>query len=549
MSILAAYAVPHPPLIIPAVGRGEERGIASTVAACKEVARRIAAAEPDVIVVTSPHAPLYRDAFHVTSDAELDGSMRQFYAPRERVEARIDQELARAVSEGCTEAGIPVAGSTWRDREMDHATFIPLWFVDKAYRAAGKEPAYRVVRIGLSGLSFETHRQVGRIVARAVATLGRRAVFVASGDLSHKLKEDGPYGFAPEGPQFDARIAELFSTGELEGLFAFDERFCDRAAECGLRSFQIMAGALEEEALARGAAGSEGSVAAGTGRGGCADAEAAVGEGGVACAADAGANAPCGEGVFGHELLSCEGPFGVGYAVAAFERTADAGEHARDGASEGCAAESDAAERNVPKSGMAESAAEGGVVEGAAAEPAVDPYVALARASVEGFVRTGRPIKVPADTPCELLESRAGVFVSLHEDGELRGCIGTIEPVRKNVAEEIVRNGVAACSEDPRFPPVRAEELDYLELSVDVLFPAEPVASEAELDPARYGVIVSKGWRRGLLLPNLEGVDTVEQQVAIAKRKAGIGLGERGVRLERFEVVRHERGGEARRVR
>ena len=528
MSILAAYAVPHPPLIIPAVGRGEERGIASTVAACKEVARRIAAAEPDVIVVTSPHAPLYRDAFHVTSDAELDGSMRQFYAPRERVEARIDQELARAVSEGCTEAGIPVAGSTWRDREMDHATFIPLWFVDKAYRAAGKEPAYRVVRIGLSGLSFETHRQVGRIVARAVATLGRRAVFVASGDLSHKLKEDGPYGFAPEGPQFDARIAELFSTGELEGLFAFDERFCDRAAECGLRSFQIMAGALEEEALARGAV---------------------VGEGGVACAADAGANAPCGEGVFGHELLSCEGPFGVGYAVAAFERTADAGEHARDGASEGCAAESDAAERNVPKSGVAERAPEGGGAEGAAVEPAVDPYVALARASVEGFVRTGRPIKVPADTPRELLESRAGVFVSLHEDGELRGCIGTIEPVRKNVAEEIVRNGVAACSEDPRFPPVRADELDYLELSVDVLFPAEPVASEAELDPARYGVIVSKGWRRGLLLPNLEGVDTVEQQVAIAKRKAGIGLGERGVRLERFEVVRHERGGEARRVR
>lgn len=544
MSILAAYAVPHPPLIIPAVGRGEERGIASTVAACKEVARRIAAAEPDVIVVTSPHAPLYRDAFHVTSDAELDGSMRQFYAPRERVEARIDQELARAVSEGCTEAGIPVAGSTWRDREMDHATFIPLWFVDKAYRAAGKEPAYRVVRIGLSGLSFETHRQVGRIVARAVATLGRRAVFVASGDLSHKLKEDGPYGFAPEGPQFDARIAELFSTGELEGLFAFDERFCDRAAECGLRSFQIMAGALEEEALARGAAGSEGGVAAGTGRGGCADAEAVVGEGGVACAADAGANAPCGEGVFGHELLSCEGPFGVGYAVAAFERTADADERARGGVPEGCAAAGGAVE-----SGVAESAAEGGGTEDAAAEPAVDPYVALARASVEGFVRTGRPIKVPADTPRELLESRAGVFVSLHEDGELRGCIGTIEPVRKNVAEEIVRNGVAACSEDPRFPPVRAEELDYLELSVDVLFPAEPVASEAELDPARYGVIVSKGWRRGLLLPNLEGVDTVEQQVAIAKRKAGIGLGERGVRLERFEVVRHERGGEARRVR
>ena len=139
--------------------------------------------------------------------------------------------------------------------------------------------------------------------------------------------------------------------------------------------------------------------------------------------------------------------------------------------------------------------------------------------------------------------------MSLHEDGELRGCIGTIGPTEPCVADEIIQNGVSACSRDPRFPVVRPEELDFLEYSVDVLFPAEPVEDESELDPARYGVIVSKGWRRGLLLPNLEGVDTVAQQVGIAKRKAGIGLGETGVQLERFEVVRHNRGGEARRVR
>ncbi|HIT51101.1 MAG TPA: AmmeMemoRadiSam system protein A [Candidatus Aveggerthella excrementigallinarum] len=308
-----------------------------------------------------------------------------------------------------------------------------------------------------------------------------------------------------------------------------------------------MAGALEEEAaMARGVAaagmgvrdGAEaarGAAAGGTEPAVVLDAADAACACGAKDAADAcSANEPCAVGVFGHELLSCEGPFGVGYAVAAFERAADAGENARGDVVEAGATEDDAAR---------------GVAAEDAAAPAVDPYVALARASVEGFVRTGRPIKVPADTPRELLESRAGVFVSLHEDGELRGCIGTIEPTRKSVAEEIVRNGVAACSEDPRFPPVREEELDYLELSVDVLFPAEPIASEDELDPVRYGVIVSKGWRRGLLLPNLEGVDTVEQQVAIAKRKAGIGLGERGVRLERFEVVRHERGGEARCVR
>ncbi len=502
MGILAAYAVPHPPLIVPSVGRGEERGIQNTVGAYREVARRIVELSPETVVVTSPHAPLYRDAFHVTTDAGLSGSMARFGAPRTRVDAAVDGELAseivrQASLPDATGTGpIPVAGSTWRDREMDHATFIPLWFVDEALREAGRAAGYRIVRIGLSGLSFETHRAFGRVVARAVAACGRRVVLVASGDLSHKLKEDGPYGFAPEGPAFDARIAEIFRTGDLDALFGFDGAFCDAAAECGLRSFQIMAGALEEEARRSG-------------------------------------------GRFGAELLSCEGPFGVGYAVAAFEREAgtDAGaETAAGKVAAGAESGPEAAARTPQDAGTPGSAE-------------VDSYVALARASVEGFVRTGRPIARPDGLPTELVDERAGVFVSLHEDGDLRGCIGTIGPTMACMADEIIRNGVAACSEDPRFPPVSDDELDFLEISVDVLAPAEPVASETGLDPARYGVIVTKGWRRGLLLPNLEGVDTVRVQVDIAKRKAGIGLDERGVRLERFEVVRHERGGEARRVR
>ena len=179
---------------------------------------------------------------------------------------------------------------------------------------------------------------------------------------------------------------------------------------------------------------------------------------------------------------------------------------------------------------------------------AADPFVALARASVEGFVATGEPIKLPDGLPEELLSRHAGVFVSLHERGELRGCIGTIGPTQPNVALEIVRNGVLACSEDPRFPQVSAEELDWLEYSVDVLDEPEPIASEAELDVREYGVIVTKGWRRGLLLPNLDGIDTVVQQVSIAKRKAGIADDEPGVQLERFRVVRHTAGGEPRRA-
>ena len=131
------------------------------------------------------------------------------------------------------------------------------------------------------------------------------------------------------------------------------------------------------------------------------------------------------------------------------------------------------------------------------------------------------------------------MFVSLHREGRLRGCIGTIRPVRGCIAEEIAANAVSAATEDPRFPPVRPEELESLEISVDVLSAPEEIASRAELDVKRYGVIVSKGSRSGLLLPDLDGVDTVDEQVSIALRKAGIPERERGVRLERFEVVRH----------
>ena len=153
---------------------------------------------------------------------------------------------------------------------------------------------------------------------------------------------------------------------------------------------------------------------------------------------------------------------------------------------------------------------------------------------------------LPAGVPDELLKRRAGVFVSLHKGGDLRGCIGTISATRGSIAQEILQNGISACSHDPRFPPVRPDELDYLEYSVDVLGDAEPIDSPAALDPKRYGVIVTKGWKRGLLLPNLDGVDAVEYQLAIAKQKAGISPADSNVQLERFEVVRHTIGGEPR---
>ena len=271
MGIIAAYAMPHPPLIVPAVGRGDERRIQDTVDACKQVANEIAALAPDLVVITSPHAPYFRDAFHITTDERLTGDMAQFGAPKTRVEAACDVEFSRALIGKLEQAGVPTVNSGQYPYGMDHATFVGLHFLRDAYQgeSASTFVPCPIVRMGLSQLSFETHRQVGRAVAALAEETGKLVAFLASGDLSHKLKEDGPYGFAPEGPAFDAEIGEIFSSGDLEGLFQFDPAFADAAAECGLRSFQIMAGAIE-----------------GLG--------------------------------FTSELLALEGPFGVGYGTAAF---------------------------------------------------------------------------------------------------------------------------------------------------------------------------------------------------------------------------------------
>jgi len=168
----------------------------------------------------------------------------------------------------------------------------------------------------------------------------------------------------------------------------------------------------------------------------------------------------------------------------------------------------------------------------------MSPPVELAKATVENYVRSGRVPPLPDDLS-EELKPRAGVFVSLHKAGELRGCIGTFEPYQDNVAAEIIANAVSAASSDPRFLPVTADELADLEYSVDVLTTPEPVTDKNDLDPKKYGLIVEAGRRRGLLLPDLEGVDSVDFQIDICRQKAGIGPDE-PVRLYRFQVTRYK---------
>lgn len=460
-NIAGAVIVPHPPLIIPDVGRGEEKEIQKTVDAYEAAAKFVKELQPEAIVLTSPHIIAYYDYFHIVPGRSGRGDMGRFRAPQAKVSAEYDNLLREAIIDEAEKAGLAAGTSGERDPSIDHASFIPLWFLQKA---GVRCP---IVRIGLSGFSAREHYQLGMCIQKAAQKTGRRIALVASGDLSHKLKEDGPYGFAPEGPQFDQEVTRAMDEGDFLQFLTFDEGFSERSANCGLKSFQIMAGAFDGLAV-------------------------------------------------DSKLLSYEGPFGVGYGVAIFRTEGE-----------------DPTRHFLP---ALDAFREEKLARIHAGE---DPYVRLARLSVDTYIRTGKKLtRCPDDLPAEMTDERAGVFVSLHEYGQLRGCIGTIGPVTGSIAEEIVQNGVSACSRDPRFPPVRPEELDSLVITVDVLSPSEPVSDPSQLDPKRYGVIVSCGRRRGLLLPNLDGVDTVADQIRIAREKGGISAQD-PYTLERFEVVRH----------
>lgn len=167
------------------------------------------------------------------------------------------------------------------------------------------------------------------------------------------------------------------------------------------------------------------------------------------------------------------------------------------------------------------------------------PYVELAKKAIEEYIKSKRVLSCPKDLPANM-KRRAGVFVSLKKNGQLRGCIGTFMPCRDNICEEIVRNAISAATEDPRFYPVTEDELDELIYSVDVLSEPERIKDISELDPKKYGVIVVKGFRKGLLLPDLEGVDTVEEQLRITKAKAGIDPDDEDVEIYRFTVERYK---------
>ncbi len=460
VSIIGAFIVPHPPLIVPDIGRGEEKKIEKTINGYDEVARRIRELRPETIVLSSPHSIMYQDYIHVSPGKKAMGSFSGFGAGHLKFEVEYDRELVNAIENVTQAEGFRAGTMGERNPALDHGTMVPLYFINKYFRE------YQLVRMGISGLSYADHYRFGMLLKMAIEKLNRRVVYVASGDLSHKLKADGPYGLAPEGSEFDRIVTSHMASGDFGGFLDFDEVFCEKAAECGLRSFIMMAGALDGQNVEP-------------------------------------------------ELLSYEGPFGVGYAVGAFRIGPD------DVSRKYLDRHREKEKKRLDDRKMHE-----------------DKYVSLARTSLEHYILNGKRMSLPSDLDRELLENRAGVFVSLKIDGRLRGCIGTIEATTDCIGKEIIQNAISAGTKDPRFDPVKMAELTSLEYSVDVLKQSERISSISELDPERYGVIVACGNRQGLLLPKLEGIDTPEEQVEIALRKAGIREDEPYV-LARFEVIRH----------
>lgn len=481
-AIVFSGIAPHPPIMVPEVGGEASAEVRSSIAAMAEFTRRVIESGAESIVLISPHAPLDSRAFVAYPGPLLVANFAKFRAPLTQFSFELDQPLLDAITDSADENEFDVV--MLEEAELDHGAAVPLYFLDR------NEWKGRVVVLGYSFLSNEDHMDFGASIRNAVDKAGRPVAVVASGDLSHRLKPDAPAGYNPAAHVFDEQVVDSLRHNAPQEIVEIDQDLRRMAGECGYRSMLVALGAVR------------------------------------------GLKHDC-------EVLHYEAPFGVGYLVAQLTNVNASAELGRqDERPSGDA---------PPGTPQANHLSLGALSLGApclgSASPEASSLPDLAREAVETFVRTGKQIPPPASTVA-LLSSRAACFVTIRAkspagEADLRGCIGTIEPAKSSLAEEIISNAINAATRDPRFGPVSADELPGLCYSVDVLSAPEPTTFE-KLDPRRYGVIVedAKSGARGLLLPDIEGIETATAQVEIASRKAGIPPGS-PLRFFRFRVNRY----------
>ncbi|ABO48818.1 Extradiol ring-cleavage dioxygenase, class III enzyme, subunit B [Desulforamulus reducens MI-1] len=466
MTIVFCGIMPHPPIALPEVGGAESDKIMATRKAMLELGYRIKESGAETLVMISPHSTVFGDAIAINGLLEATGDMSRFGAPQVALHYKYDKDLGSEIGWQSEDLGLPVvevdkkmASKLGVNLELDHGFMVPLYYLAKAGLQLPLVPCSMGVFLPEKLYAF------GVAVKNAAEATQTKVAVVASGDLSHRLTPDAPAGYDEKGKEFDQAIVSLIKAMDVPGLINLEEDLCERAGECGLRPITMMLGALDGLAVKS-------------------------------------------------EVLSYEGPFGVGYMIATLTPLG-----------------------SDPKREILLKLREERKKK-LALERARESYlVQVARQSLESYLQGQWKDLASYDIPKEY-SGAAGTFVSFKKGGNLRGCIGTTAPTRANIIQEVAYNAVSAGTQDPRFYPIRLDELDELTISVDVLMSPEPISGLDQLDVKRYGVIVRRGSRSGLLLPDLEGVDTPQQQVDIAKQKAGIGPDEE-VQLERFEVIRY----------
>jgi AmmeMemoRadiSam system protein A len=475
--ILFGCVVPHPPVLLPEVGHDMARQVEPTVQALQDLGRKIASYEPETLVLISPHGPLLRDSMTIGLAPEAQGDFGNFEAPEVKLRVPCDVELASAIRDVCSRVAIqvtPVDRQTRPDSDgqvytLDHGAAVPLHFL---------LPLLGEVRVVLLGYSWQpraTHLAFGQRVREACEQSGKRVVYIASGDLSHRLTKTAPAGYDPQGQVFDEEVVAGLAAGDWERIRSLPAELVERAGVCGYNSILTLAGALGDDVESR--------------------------------------------------VLCYQGPFGVGYVVA---------EVAPRSVGSGPA--------SAPEPVSARSAAidpeQTFAFDGA---PFGEQVLRLARTSLQAYVHFGKPLRLPEQVP-EEFGKRQSCFVTLRERGQLRGCVGTIEPSRENLAWEVSDNAVGAGTRDYRFLPVAGGGLGQLAYSVDVLSPLEVVPDMSGMDPAIYGMVVRQGSRVGVLLPGIPEVKDAQQQFEVCCQKAGITSTE-DVELARFTVTRFAEPG------
>lgn len=474
MQSIEVIFMPHPPVAVPELRRGQGFRMESTIKGYEAMAKKIAHIHPETIIYISPHGHSFSNGICILDETNVTGNLSAFGHEEVSVHKSVDRELNTMIGDVLDEHDMislllnhSTASQYGIDVVVDHGALVPMDFIDKVYAQ------YQLVHMTPSGQDLLSHYRLGVYLREAIERSGKKVVVICSGDLSHALKEEGPYKFNEFGPVFDQMVVKAIQSKDPLPLIELSPEKEAASAQCGLKSFIIGFGLMD---------GND----------------------------------------YTSEVVSYEGPFGVGYLT---------GYLANDFLS---------VRQSLLE--ILESKAEQAYQIKLEQE---DAYVKLARKTIEHYVTTHRRIMLKApptymdqETYEELLGVKAGAFVSIHKEGRLRGCIGTTAPSTSSLMEEIIYCAISACSSDPRFNPVDLTELKQLEIKVDRLYEPERIYDLDELDVVKYGVIVEQGRDRGLLLPNLEGVTTIEDQVRIAKEKAGI-VNDDNLVYYRFEVERH----------